>query len=67
MTEETKKPAAKRATTKKGPPIPWSYAQQLSFLDAAKHFVRAQAAGDAVRMQELRDRMEEDLKLGMGV
>jgi len=66
MTEIEKKPAAKAKVTKRAAPKPWSYAQQKSFIEAAKKFVRAQQMSDTEKMDELAYRLEEDIKLGRG-
>ena len=61
---EDEKPIAKVRTTKKRPIQPWNYAQQMSFVDQAKKFIRAQQRGDREAMKELAYRLEEDIKLG---
>ena len=67
MSEFEKKPVAKvTAKSKRVMPKPWGYAQQKSFLDAAKRFVRAQQMSDQETMDQLADRLQEDIKFGRG-
>jgi hypothetical protein len=66
MTEIEKKPVAKVKTAKRTPPKPWGYAQQKSFIEAAKKFVRAQQMTDQEAMDTMAYRLQEDIKLGRG-